>query len=90
MDNRPASQECLAVARELDEVSADAWISGDQAFREAWIATYRLIGGTKEDFTGAEEMAPFPVSAESKKIDPALLKKFAHAARSGHKIDSAH
>ena len=90
MDNRAACQECLAIARELDEVYADAWISGDQAFREAWIATYQLIGGTEEDFTRAEEMAPFPVSAESKKIDRALLKKFAHEARSGHKIDSAH
>jgi hypothetical protein len=89
MDNRPACQECLAIARVLHEVYADAWISGDQAFREAWIATYQLIGGTEEDFTRAEGMALFPVSAESKKIDRALLNKFAHQAHSGHQRDFA-
>jgi hypothetical protein len=39
----------VAIAQELGEAYADAWISCDQAFRDAWLATCNLIGRTEED-----------------------------------------
>ena len=56
MDTRTRGEECVAVAQELGEAYADAWISCDQAFRDTWLAT-NLIGGTEEDLERAEAQA---------------------------------
>ena len=42
-------KKCVAIAQELGEDYADAWISCDQALRDAWLATCNLIGRTEED-----------------------------------------
>ena len=86
MVTRTRCEECVAVAQELGEAYADAWISCDQAFREAWLATYNLIGGTEEDLERAEALASPAGSQRHLRINRALLRKFAHEARSGHKI----
>jgi len=56
MNNFAACKECEAIALELREACADAWISSDEESREAWIATYKLIGGTEDDAVRAEEL----------------------------------
>jgi len=86
MDTRARCEECVAIAQEFGEAYADAWISGDQAFRDAWLATYNLIGGTEEDAERAEALASPAGSPRPLRINRALLRKFAHEARSGHKI----
>ena len=43
MNNFAACKECEAIALELREACADAWISSDEESRDAWIATYKLI-----------------------------------------------
>ena len=86
MNTRARYAECLAIAQELGEAYADAWIQSDQAFRDAWLATYNLIGGTEEDALRAEALASPAGSRRHIRINRALLRKFAHEARSGHKI----
>jgi hypothetical protein len=56
MNNLLTCKECEAIALELREAYADAWISSDQESRDAWIATYKLIGGKEEDAVRAEEL----------------------------------
>ncbi len=86
MNNRVCCHECMAIARELGEAHSDAWTSSDKASRDAWLATYKLIGGTEEDVARAEELIPFARLQDPLRINRPLLKKFAHEARSGHKI----
>jgi len=86
MNNFAACKECEAIALELREACADAWISSDEESRDAWIATYKLIGGTEEDAVRAEELVAAAQFLEPLRINRALEKKFAHEARSGHKV----
>ena len=86
MDHRASCEQCAAIARELGEAYADAWLYGDQAFKDAWLATYKMIGGTDEDAARAEELCLEAASPVSARIKQALLNKLAHEARSGHKI----
>jgi len=79
-------EECKAIAQELSEAYADAWASSDQASRDAWTATYRLIGGTEEDAERAEALVPAARFRDPSRINRALHNKFAHQARSGHRI----
>jgi hypothetical protein len=86
MNSRLACHECEAIAREIREAYADAWISGDQAFRDASMATLKLIGGTEEDAARAEVLIALARPRTSLGISQTFRRKFAHQARSGHKI----
>jgi len=79
-------EECEAIARELGKAYADAWTSCDQASRDAWTATYSLIGGTEEDAERAEALVPAARFRHPLRINRALHRKFAHEARSAHKV----
>ncbi len=86
MNNIAPCKRCAAIAQELREAYADAGISSDQESRDAWIAIYRLIGGTEEDALRAEELSPAAQFREPLRINRAIHRKFAHEARSGHKV----
>jgi len=55
MDN-PACQECQIIAEEIAAAFAEAWESSDHKFKDAWIATHKMIAGTEEDAVRAEEI----------------------------------
>jgi len=78
--------ECEAIAQELREAYAEAWTSSDQASKDAWIATYKMIGGTDDDAVRAEELVSAAKSREPRRINQVLCRKFAHEVRSGHKV----
>ena len=86
--NHTTCNECEAIRQELRDAYAEAWISADQATREAWVATYRLIGGTEEDAARAEELIPKAEFRERLRIRKAVEKMFAHVGQSGHKPGS--
>ena len=103
-------KECRAIAREVAEAMADAWISSDEQTQKAWLAVRKMIGGTEEDAERAEELAGKFSSGDPQRIhdgfygkpgayyvarsnvrDPhrvhrAIIKRFAHEARTGHKV----
>ena len=89
MDSYAFCRECDAIAEELHAAYGDAWTSGDQAFKDAWVATYKMIGGTEEDAARAEELIPKARPQDPSRINLALNRMFAHQARSGHKIRRA-
>jgi hypothetical protein len=79
--------ECYAIAREIADAYAEAWLSADDKFKAAWIARNRLIGGTEDDFLRAEELSRQVKSAAgSAKIGNAIVKMHAHQARTGHRV----
>jgi formiminotetrahydrofolate cyclodeaminase len=86
MNNLGTCKECEAIALELRDAYADAWISSDEESREAWIATYKLIGGTEEDAIRAKELASAAQFRDPLRINQVFLRKLAHEARSGHKV----
>ena len=86
INNRVTCKECEAIALELREAYADAWISSDQGSRDAWIATYKLVGGTEEDAVRAEELVSSAQFRDALRVKQAIRRKFAHEARSGHKV----
>jgi hypothetical protein len=86
MNNLTACNECTAIAQELREAYADAWDSSAQTSKDAWVATYEMIGGTEDDATRAEQLVREAHIPNAPRIKQALLKKFAHEARSGHKV----
>jgi hypothetical protein len=86
MNNFAACKECEVIALELREAYADAWISSDEESRDAWIATYKLIGGTEEDALRAEQLVSAAQFRDPLRINQALGRKLAHEARSGHKV----
>ena len=51
-------EDGIALGKELGKAYKDAWISGDQAFRDARVATYSLIGETEEDAVRAGKLPP--------------------------------
>jgi hypothetical protein len=67
---------CRALAQDLRDAYADFWASSDQAVRDAWLATHRMIGGTEEDAQRAEELLRALPQAESydPRIPPALFR----------------
>jgi len=101
MDNS-ACHECRSIAEEIAAAYADLWVSSDRRFKDAWIATYKMIGGTEEDFTRAEEiLGPFRAASlpqlnfasdetmygtVSARIREAIMRKCEHQALTGHKI----
>jgi hypothetical protein len=48
--------ECRGLTQDLRDAYADFWASSDQAVRDAWLATHKMIGGTEEDAQRAEEL----------------------------------
>ena len=60
--------------------------SSDEESRDAWIATYKLIGGTEEDSVRAEQLVSAAQFRDPLRINQALSRKLAHEARSGHKV----
>jgi len=98
-------QECHSIAEELAAAYADLWASSDQAFKEAWIATYKMIGGTEDDAERAEEILggfrsdPLAklnpdihmgyAGAGSVRIRDAVLRKCKHQVLTGHKVPAA-
>lgn len=90
---------CRALAQDLRNAYADFWASSDQAVRDAWLATHKMIGGTEEDAQRAEELLRALPQAETydARIPPALFRdnpKFCevirnmnqHLARTGHSV----
>jgi hypothetical protein len=75
MNNLLTCKECEAIALELREAYADAWISSDQESRDAWIATYKLIGGTEEDAVRAEELVSSAQISGSSQDYPSYLRE---------------
>ena len=77
--------ECGKIKLELREAWMDAWLSAGEEFRAAWLA---LPGGTEEDAARAEEI--FPTAGirhrQAERLRQAVMTKFAHEARTGHKI----
>ena len=101
MGSAEECEECRAIAQDLRDAYADAWASSDQAVRDAWLATRRMIGGTEEDAQRAEELLkalpqaerykariPQSLSPDNPKYREALLNMFLHFARTGHRVPS--
>jgi hypothetical protein len=65
--------ECETIALELCEAYADAWIFSDQESRDAWIATYKLIGGTEKEALRAEELVSSAQFRDPLRINQAEL-----------------
>jgi hypothetical protein len=84
--NRFACEECVAIARELDETHQETWLSSDQDFRDAWLARNNLIGGTEDDVLRAEALFPKARSHRSPKIGIAVGKKLIHEVLTGHRV----
>jgi hypothetical protein len=103
MDNH-VCHECQIIAEELAAAFDDAWESSDHKFKDAWLATLKMIGGTEEDAARAEEILggyrdiplqqlSFGVSEDSREpgsatIREALSRKYKHEALTGHKIQA--
>ncbi len=84
-----ACDECEAIAQELSEAYGDAWLSGDKTFREGWVATYKMIGGTENDLAHAEALLPVALPRKDPlRINRAIQRKLVHEVRSGHKIEA--
>jgi hypothetical protein len=84
-----ACDECEAITQELNEVYEDAWLSGNEAFRNGWAATYKLIGGTENDAAHAEALVPMArFRKDPFRINRAIQRKFVHEAHTGHKIQA--
>ena len=78
--------ECREIAEEILRSHCDLWISGDQAFRDAWLARNRLVGGTEEDVLRAEELFPKARTNPSPAVGRAVMRKLADEALTGHKV----
>ena len=92
------SEEC-DVCRALVQDLLDAYVSSDQAVRDAWLATRKMIGGTEEDAQRAEELLKALPQAErydtripqgSSLVNPKFREAFRnmarHFARTGHRV----
>jgi hypothetical protein len=86
MGRQATCDECEAIAQELREAYADAWIYSDQASRDALAAIHNMMGGTEEDAERAEALIPHARFRDPLRINRALKRKLAHQARSGHRV----
>lgn len=90
---------CRALAQDLGDAYADVWASSDQAVRDAWLATRKMIGGTEEDAQRTEELLKALPQAERYDtcipqglflVNPKLREAFRntalHFARTGHSV----
>jgi hypothetical protein len=91
--------ECRALAQNLRDAYSDALASSDQAVRDGWLATLKMIGGTEEDAQRAEELLkPLPQAGRYdthipqglSRVNPKLCEVFRnmalHFARTGHSV----
>ena len=99
MGSAAECDECRAIAQDLRDAYADAWASSDQAVRDAWPATHKMIGGTEEDAQLAEELLkallqaerhnvriPQALSSDNPKYREAILNMALHFARTGPRV----
>ena len=84
--NKPACDECIAIALEIRAAYLDTWMSADQDFREAWLAIRKLKGGTEEDVARLEELLPRARLRTSPRIGNAVLRRLVHETRAGHRV----
>ena len=84
--NEPACTECRAIAQEILDAYREAWDLGSEAFREAWAARNRLIGGTEQDVFRAEEAFAKVQPSSSARIGDALHRLLVHRVRTGHRL----
>jgi hypothetical protein len=90
---------CRALAQEIRDAYADVWASSDQAVRDAWLATHKMIGGTEEDAQRAEDLlkalpqterydgrVPQGISLVNPKLREAFQNMALHFARTGHTV----
>src|ERR1700756_627564 len=78
--------DCSAIARELAQAYKDTWKSSNSKSKAAWIATYRMIGGTEADVKLAEKLIPVASFQDPSPVQQALRKKWRHQSRTGHKV----
>lgn len=82
--------ECLAIARDLKEAIADAQSASARASGDMALAVETLRGGTEEDAFRFEELLSAPAlracAGPSSRLTRILSMKFAHEARTGHKV----
>jgi hypothetical protein len=90
--------ECRALAQDVRDAYADIWASSDQAVRDAWLATHKMIGGTEEDAQRAEELLKALPQTErydtripglplvNPKLQEAFRNMAIHFARTGHTV----
>jgi len=65
--------ECLTIASDIRNAFVEAWLSSDEASKDAWFAIRNLLGGNEEDVLRAEELVP--------KFDMARSASFPHDQR---------
>jgi len=88
--DKPACEECMAIVREVREAYRETWLSAGPEFRDAWRATYKLIGGTEEDVLRAGELLPNAATGSSPRIGNAIRRMLAHEARASHRLRDRH
>jgi len=86
MNDGAACEECESIGRELREAYAEAWLSSDQATRDALIAVRNIIGGTDEDVERAEELVASGRFQNFEGYRRAVRTMFKHLVRTGHKV----
>jgi hypothetical protein len=98
MANSGECDVCRALAQEIRDAYADLWAPSDQAVRDAWLATHKMIGGTEEDAQRAEELLKALPQTEryntripgfplvNPKLREAFLYMALHFARTGHTV----
>ena len=99
MGSADECHECRAIAQDLRDAYADVWASSDQAVRDAWLATRKMIGGTEEDAQRTEELLkalpqaarhdtciPQGLSLVNPKLREAFRNMALHFARTGHSV----
>jgi len=75
------------MAQELGEAYCGPFILPEEAPETARLATIEWIGGTEEDAARAGELMPRARFRNALEVNRALMRKFAHEARAGHKIE---
>jgi hypothetical protein len=75
MSRLTSCNECEAIAQELRDLFANAWDSSDEVSKDAWIATYKMIGGTDAEVIRAEELIPASQIRESSRIKASAPEK---------------
>lgn len=90
---------CRALAQDLRNAYADFWASSDQAVRDAWLATHKMIGGSEEDAQRAEELLkalpqietydpriPSAIFRHNPRLLEVVRNMNQHLARTGHSV----
>jgi len=88
----PECEECRAILRDyrsawraLAGEMGQSRLASDPEFRQDWLQARKLR--TEEDVTLAEEVFPAIQFKSSPVVRLAIWRKFAHEARTGHKVE---